>query len=65
LGTIFNLKKKAILDLTENFLPLFNPEILRFYANTRRCFKSHVAPFNLLLKVSALTGNGATKSLAL
>jgi hypothetical protein len=52
------------LDLPKSLLPPVKPKKLIFYANIRRCCKSHAAPFNLLFNNISTHWNGATESLA-
>jgi hypothetical protein len=49
LGFNFDFWKDTILDSAKNALPLVKPEMFKFSANSRRCCKWHVAPYDLFV----------------
>jgi hypothetical protein len=60
----FFFLRDTILDFAKSLLPLVKPKILKFLQKIRRCYKSHAAPFNLLIHNISTNLNGATESLA-
>jgi hypothetical protein len=64
LGIFFNFKGTPSWILHKALRCQLSQKLLEFYANFRRCCKSHAAPFDLLFYNISANMNGATESLA-